>query len=369
MPEIEKPITLDLLDTKAPALSTRSDMPVVPVIETKPDSTPAPDKAKAAEKAAPQKGEKPAESAPADTEAASKDAAAKPDDSSANEDEGIELEGEADVRTEQKEPSKKSKGVQKRIDELTRQREDERRLREATEARLDRALAAVERLTGKPAAEARQEIEQEDPEPTRPVKAQFQDETAYESARDEYMDKKASWLARREVAATIAERERKAAEARAMEETQRVTTTYKQRVDKAVEKYQDYFAVAESPDVAISVPMAQAIMASEYGPEIQYQLGKNPAEAERISKLSVPQQLLALGRIEAKLAAEASTPEPEPEVKPEPVQKTVSSAPAPVQRLKGSGDNATKDISQMSMEEYAAHRRKQLAADRRPGAR
>jgi hypothetical protein len=35
--EIVKPITLDLLDTKAPALSATSDMPV---IETKPDASP-----------------------------------------------------------------------------------------------------------------------------------------------------------------------------------------------------------------------------------------------------------------------------------------------------------------------------------------
>jgi len=366
--QIEKPITLDLLDTKAPALSANSDMPV---IETKPDSTPA---AKPpVEKAAPDakaKGEKPAESAPAEKQAEAK-AEVKPEDSSASDETETEAEAEA---TEPAEPPKKSKGVQKRIDELIRQREDERRQREATEARLDRALAAIERTTGKPAADAKQELAEEDPEPMRPIKAQFPDENGYEQARDQYTEDKARWIARREIQATIAERDRQAAEARSLEEQQRVHKTYKDRVDKAADKYEDFHEVAESPDVAISVPMAHAIMSSEYGPELQYQLGKNPAEAERISKLSVPQQLLALGRMEAKLAQDAA---PKTETPAEPAKEpaaparsvTVSSAPPPVKPTKAGNAEANKSIEDMSMEEYAAHRRKQMAAAARPGVR
>ena len=365
---IEKKITLDLLDVAKPALSATSDMPV---IETKPDAKPAPEKAKAEDKPAPDAKAEGEKEAPAKSEAQE-----KPDDSSANEDEGIELDAEADVKAEQKEPSKKSKGVQKRIDELTRQREDERRLREATEARLDRTLAAIERLTGKPAADARQEIEDENPEPTRPVRASFADDAAFDEARDKYSEEKARWIAKREIRTEIAERERKVIEARTMEENQRVQTTYKGLVDKALEKYEDYLAVAESPDVAISVPMAHAIMASEYGPDIQYHLGKNPAEAERISKLSVPQQLLALGRIEAKLAnelAKAEAPQAEVPAKEEkpaiPAKKAVSGAPAPISKLKGGSSETHKPIEEMSMDEYADYRKRQLSADRRPGVR
>lgn len=365
--QIEKPITLDLLEVTKPLTSTTSDMPVV---ETKPDSSPAPDKAKDGKDAAPEakkpEGEK---AAPAKSEAQE-----KPEDSAANEDEGVELEAEADVRAEQKEPSKKSKGVQKRIDELIRQREDERRSREATEARLDRALAAVERLTGKPAAEAKQELAEEDPEPTRPVRAQFPDDTAFEQARDDYTEGKARWIARREIKATIVESERKAAEARTLEEQQIVHKSYKERVDKVSEKYEDFHEVAESPDVAISIPMAHAIMSSEYGPEIQYLLGKEPAEAERISKLSVPQQLLALGRMEAKLAIGATpktdTPA-EPAAKPAAPAKsaTVSNAPAPVKPTRAGNAEQQKPLEELSMEEYAARRKPQLAAEQRRGVR
>jgi hypothetical protein len=356
--QIEKQIVLDILDIPKPALSANSDMPV---IETKPDSTPAPEKAKATDAAPDGKkpdGEKPAESAPAEAKA---EVAAKPEDSSAS-----------DETDEAAEPAKpKAKGVQKRIDELTRQREDERRLREATEARLDRALAAVERLTGRPASEAKQEIEQDDPEPVRPVKAQFPDEVAYDAARDDYTETKAAWIARREIKATIAERERQAAESRAAEENTRVVATYRQRVEKVLEKHADYTEVAESPDVSITVPMAHAIMASEYGPELQYHLGKNPAEAERLSKLPIPQQLLALGRLEASFAS-AAAPKAEvsaPETKPAAAKPAVSSAPPPTKPVKAGNADAVKTPEEMSMEEYAAYRKPQLEKQRKPGAR
>lgn len=358
--QIEKQITLDILPDTKPALSATSDMPV---IETKPD---------AQNKGAPPKDG----DTPKDTAAPAADAPAKADATPAGEkaapEKSATQETPADESAASDEP-KKAKGVQKRLDELVRQREDERRAREASEARLDRALSALERLTGKPAAEAKQEIEQDDPEPVRPVKAQFPSDDAFEAARDEYTEKKARWIARREVQATIAERERKAVEVQAQEEQSRVRDTYRGRVEKVVEKYPDYHDVAESPDVAITIPMAHAIMQSDFGPELQYHLGKNPAEAERISKLPVPAQLLALGRLEASFAAASKVEEkpetPAPAATPAP-KPAVSSAPPPVKPVKAGNADAVKDPNEMSMEEYAAYRKKQLAsANSRPGAR
>src|SRR5580765_254323 len=124
----------DILDLNTPALSSTNDMPVV---ETKPDASPKeevkPPESAPEDKAAPA-AEKPVESAPTE----------QPDDPAA-----------------EPEP-KKAKGVQKRIDELTRQREDERRRAEAAEARLDRALSALE----KPLKET---TKVDDEEPQKPV--------------------------------------------------------------------------------------------------------------------------------------------------------------------------------------------------------
>jgi hypothetical protein len=358
---IEKPATIDLLDMKSPALSATSD---IPVIETKPDATP---DSKPADKlvkpgantdstAAPEKGKtedgKAAESAPAE-EATTAESAAS------------ETEGE---------PKKPAKGVQKRLDELTRQREDERRAREAAEARLDRTLSALERLTGKPAQEAKEELEKADPEPARPERQQYPDTEAFTSALMDYAEQKASWTARREVKATIAENERKLAETRIAEEQQRTTTTYRERVEKAVEKYPDFHSVAESPDVAITIPMAQAIMHSEHGPEIQYYLGSNAEDAKRIAALSVPLQLIELGMIVAKLthtpakeavadlkaevkAAVAEDGPPLATTKPD----NVSKAPLPPKALKGGGPQGEKPLAELSMDEYASRRRAEMS--------
>ena len=92
----------DILDLHTPALSATSDMPV---IETNPDASPK-------EEAKPEPTA-PVEAAPAAEKSEESATPEQPDDPSA-----------------EPEP-KKAKGVQKRIDELTRQREDERRRAEA----------------------------------------------------------------------------------------------------------------------------------------------------------------------------------------------------------------------------------------------
>jgi hypothetical protein len=63
--------------------------------------------------------------------------------------------------------------------------------------------------------------------------------------------------------------------------------------------------------------MAQAIQASDAGPDVAYYLGSNPKETDRISRLSPILQAKEIGRIEAKIANDV------------PVKRTTS-APAPI---------------------------------------
>ena len=302
--EIEQPTTLDILDTSGtPALSSTTDMPVV---ETKPDAQ--------------------NEVVEAATE---------------------EVKTEAESATVPEEPPasdepKKAKGVQKRLDELTRQREDERRRAEAAEARLDRALAALER---KPEVS----IEESDPEPVRPTRGQ--DTEAYEQAIMDYAEQKATWIARQEVRAAQAELAQQEQVKAAEHAQQEARESYQSRVNAFKEKHADFEQVAESPDVQVSMPMAAAILHSENGPNLQYYLGQNPNEAERIRQLSPPLQLLELGKIEAKLTA------------PPPPKPAVSAASAPIKPLSGAAPSSQKSPEDMSMDEYAAYRKSQL----RPG--
>jgi hypothetical protein len=330
MPEvtIDKGITLDLLSDSKPGTSVTSDMPV---IETHPDAVQK--KPEKKEVAAPVEGKtKTAEPAPAD----------KPADATAADD-----------------APKPAKGVQKRIDELTRQREEANRRAEANEELLRRTLAILE-AKGQPAAQAQPAQQQTDEqEPQRPQKAQFADQPeAYENALDDFHARRSAWLVRREVAANLAEERRRSVEAAVAHAQEQVRASYAERVERAREKFPDYSDVAESPDVRVSIPMAHAIMQSPQGPEIAYHLGKNPAEAKRIASLSPPVQLLELGMIAARLAAPAAAP-----AAPSP-----SKAPAPAKPLTPSTE-ASASSDEESMETYAARRKAELREERRPGAR
>jgi len=92
---------------------------------------------------------------------------------------------------------------------------------------------------------------------------------------------------------------------------------YHDREEDARAKYDDFEQVAYNPNLPVTDYMAQAIQASDIGPEVIYHLGSNPKEAQRIANLPPILQAKEIGRIEAKLAAD-------------PPAKRTSTAPAPI---------------------------------------
>lgn len=132
---------------------------------------------------------------------------------------------------------------------------------------------------------------------------------------------------------------------------------YHEREEEARNKYEDFEQVAYNPRLPITTAMAEAIQASDIGPDVAYFLGSNPKEAERISKLTPIQQAREIGRIEAKVA---SAP---------PVQKTTAAPPpiAPVgTRASGSPAYDTTDprsLKAMSTSQWIeAERQRQIKA-------
>lgn len=323
---VEQQPTLDLLPDTRPAQSSVSDAPVV---ETQPDAV--------------QK--------PVTPEAAPPDEAETPDASATSESE----EGDA-PETPQGKP--KPKGVQKRIDELTRQREESNR-------RVDQLLQTVEALiavqTGKPKApvgETPADELDDEPAPARPDPANYTSAEQYAMDVDKYIGDHSAWVARREV--------RKSLEAQRMTEEQRrreaarqhVETTYRSRVEKALEKYPDYHQVAEADDLPISRPMADAIRAAESGPDVAYWLGQHPDECAKISKLHPVAQIMELGRIAHTLSAAAPAPKP------------VSRTPAPITPSRPTNETPPLNPAEESMESYAARRKAEWAKENsRPGRR
>jgi hypothetical protein len=130
---------------------------------------------------------------------------------------------------------------------------------------------------------------------------------------------------------------------------------YADREEDARGRYDDFEQVAYNPSLPITNVMAEAIQASDVGPDVAYYLGSNPKEADRISRLSPTLQAKEIGKLEAKLANDP------------PVKKT-SSAPSPLSPVKPKGSNAPtvdttdpRSIQSMSTSEWiAAERARQI---------
>lgn len=92
-------------------------------------------------------------------------------------------------------------------------------------------------------------------------------------------------------------------------------------VDKAADKYDDFNEVVG--ELKPGTPWTDAIMRSENGADVAYHLGQNIKEAERIIAMDPVSQILAIGRLSAKLATTPPTP------------KTASKAPPPIKPVQG----------------------------------
>lgn len=93
-------------------------------------------------------------------------------------------------------------------------------------------------------------------------------------------------------------------------------------------------------------PFLSVVMECESPAVVLHHLGRNPDLAEELARLTPTQQARRLDRLESELNK-----------KPEP---KASSAPKPIEPLKGTGGGATKEPSDMSYKEFVAWRNKHL---------
>ena len=112
----------------------------------------------------------------------------------------------------------------------------------------------------------------------------------------------------------------------------------------------DFDAVANNPLLLskLTPTMAKEMLDSDYGPQVQYYLGKNPREAASIASMSPSQQIRAIGRLEAEVSR--------------PVQKRVTQAPAPIKPVAGTSKPRMSYSPDMSMADY----KKMREAGRKP---
>lgn len=258
----------------------------------------------ASAEAPPAAGDKPAESGPvsgtdkAQAAAAADDKTERGTDGKFKAKDGEAKQGETKPDGEGEVPA----GVQKRIDKAVRaQRDAERRADEAErklrEGQGSRPGDEQPPNNGQPGAKNAPSAAEAKPKP-RPEAKDF-------DTYDAYMVDLTRW--------TIAQEREADAQKRAQDTRQAADSaavrSHVERVEAAKKKPEmaDFDEViADAKDLPISRGMHDAIVTSEKGPEIAYQLAKNPDEARRIAALSPVRQIAELGKIEAAIEAKAS---------------------------------------------------------------
>ena len=235
---------------------------------------------------------------------------------------GTPIEGEKPEKEEKKE----SKGFQKRIDELVRQREDAKR--HLVETEKDRNSWREQAIKKDGAEDKKGKVE------TKPSVDDFENYDDYIDALTDYKVSQAM--------PTIQEQFN--LEKDKDRQNQKLQKT-RDKLDAGRGKYDDFDAVAMNESVPYSQDMLDIITDSDDTADIAYYFGKNTSEAARVSGLPALDAAREIGKIEAKL----SLGEIKPETKSE--TKKITSAPEVIQPVGGSG-TVTKKPSEMTYGEY-----------------
>jgi hypothetical protein len=243
-----------------------------------------------------------------------------------------ESAGDEDEQQSTTNPGKANtpRGVQKKLDKLTRQKYEADARAEYWE---QQAKAKAETPTPKPeSAEGK------------PTLAQFN----YD--QEQYLEALSDWR----IEAKLAEAEKRKAESEKEKTEHERLATYRQRLSEFVVDHPDYEQVAIFNPINYSPTMLEFVKDSKVGPQIGYYLGQHLEEAKEIEAMPAYRQAIALDRLERGLS------EPEVEEPSVPQRRTITQAPPPPATIASSGHNrrSITDPNLTSAERIAMWRRK-----------
>lgn len=209
----------------------------------------------------------------------------------------------APALTQPEDASEKPKGVQKRLDELTRNWRETERDRDYW-----RELAM-------------RQPQQPESAPTPPPQPQEKLKTLEDFEFDtgkftEYLTERALANLESKVQERRAAEERKTAQERAV-------TGFREREAAFSKEVEDYSEVAYK--APINEQVSRLVMELDEGPQVAYYLGKNPSIAQQLNQLPPSRAAMELGRIEARLGIERE--------KAQAAKKRVSDAPPPAPKV------------------------------------
>lgn len=233
---------------------------------------------------------------------------------------------------------KKKGGFQKRIDKLTKER---------TLASQERDYWKEQALKAgtKPADEAVKAVETK----TASAKDAKPNPDDFQTVGD-YYEAVAEWKFEQKEKA----KEQASLVARAKTEQEKTVTTFQSKVKEFQKTATDLHEVLENVDHIVLGPALQDIfLTSDNGPELMYDLAKDPAEYERINKMSPLAAAREMGKREAKMSSAVSSQEV--------TETKTTKAPPPVKPITGkSASVSTKDPGDMTYQEYKEWHKKKF---------
>jgi len=223
---------------------------------------------------------------------------------------------ETDEQKEEQARDEKGRFVQKRINELTREKYEARRQVDSLRAELEQLRSQVQ--------------------PRQPAPNPQDDPEGY-----------IRHLVREEARGYV---ESDRAQSAQQQEQARFQSLAQQHAERAVKFAAEHPDYAEAEDNLVSMlgqdPMlAEILMSSEHGPLVVHHLGTHLDEAAQLALMPPHLRIAHVARLEARLSA----PKPKP----------VTKAPDPTPTV-GGGAAATKDPDRMSVDEWLAWRDSQL---------
>ena len=232
--------------------------------------------------------------------------------------------------TETPEEPKKVNKVQQRINQLPREKYEQRQENADLKARLDK----LEQV--KP--------EVETPERVAPNEDDFDTQQEYHTANAKYYADVSGDAAQARVAASDSANKETAALDQRQENLKTKKTAFEANLNGKRANFEDFEDVAYGHSF-MDLDLAEQIFEMDKGPEVAYHLGAHLDEAERIFALTPVQRARELTKLEFQVEALAP--------------KKVSDAPDPINPL-GSSETIQTDPDKMNADEWQAWRNKQV---------
>jgi hypothetical protein len=279
------------------------------------------------------KKNKSAESATTDNDDESKELSAKSDDES--DDDGDDSETKDDAS----QPNKKGKGFRRRIEKLKGKLTDKER-----EAEYWREIALKNQATDK----KEQPLPKDSLLDTKSGKPKPDDF----DTQEDFIEAVAEWKAEQK----LQERDSKSRETQLKNEYQSKIQSFQKNAKALAKQIDDYEDVLEEvSDITLSLAVQDALLESDNGPELMYELAKNKSDFERINSLSPMQAMREIGRLEARLTSKKDSSKKE---------VSTTKAPPPANPVTAKAASATKKSifdKDLSQADYERLRREQLA--------